>query len=297
MADFITQFAADEGVSRDNFNSRIAEANAGLTTVQGAAAAAQTTANTAVSNAATAKTAADNAAAAAAVAQTTADGKSPVSHTHTPAAIGTIRVYTSLSELGLTESNATINNIVAAMADNTELLVLSATTGASTGLVPGTYGVLSVTKCNENYVEFEYQRSGGELWRGYYNYAAGTKWSGWRKIDTSAPPTWYNLAPSSGWTVGTAGFRYCKKEGGTVFLTGSLIKSSTPASGETIAILPAGFRPAVYVSFVMVQLTGWRTVMCVEPSGVVRFYNSVIPSGWVTTDDTVINVSFPAATA
>ena len=82
MADFITQFAADEGVSRDNFNSRIAAANAGLTTVQGAAAAAQTTANTAVTNAATAKTAADNAAAAAAAAQTTADGKAPTLHTH-----------------------------------------------------------------------------------------------------------------------------------------------------------------------------------------------------------------------
>ncbi len=82
MADFITQFAADEGVSRDNFNNRITEANTALATVQGAAAAAQTTANTAVTNAATAKTAADNAAAAAAAAQTTANGKANASHTH-----------------------------------------------------------------------------------------------------------------------------------------------------------------------------------------------------------------------
>lgn len=87
LADFITQFAADEGVSRDNFNSKIAEVNAGLTTVQGAAVAAQTTANTAVSNAAAAKTAADNAAAAAATAQTTANGKAAASHTQGAATI------------------------------------------------------------------------------------------------------------------------------------------------------------------------------------------------------------------
>ncbi|MEA5136434.1 MAG: hypothetical protein VB035_09905 [Candidatus Fimivivens sp.] len=82
MADFITQFAADEGVSRQNFNNRITQANTALSTAQSAAAAAQTTANTAVTNAAAAKTAADNAAAAAAAAQTTANGKANASHTH-----------------------------------------------------------------------------------------------------------------------------------------------------------------------------------------------------------------------
>ena len=54
MADFITQFTAEEYVNRDNFNSRITQANTGLATVQSAAAAAQQTAN----------------------------GKAPVSHTH-----------------------------------------------------------------------------------------------------------------------------------------------------------------------------------------------------------------------
>lgn len=48
MADFITQFTAEEYVNRDNFNSRITQANTGLTTVQNAAVAAQTTANNAV---------------------------------------------------------------------------------------------------------------------------------------------------------------------------------------------------------------------------------------------------------
>ena len=87
MADFITQFAADEGVSRQNFNNRITQANTALTTVQSAAATAQTTANTAVTNAATAKTAADNAAAAAAAAQTTANGKANASHTQGAATV------------------------------------------------------------------------------------------------------------------------------------------------------------------------------------------------------------------
>ena len=82
MADFITQFAADEGVSRDNFNSRIAEANTALTDVQDAAATAQGTANTTVTDAAAAQAAADDAADAAAAAQTTANGKANASHTH-----------------------------------------------------------------------------------------------------------------------------------------------------------------------------------------------------------------------
>lgn len=82
MADFITQFAADEGVSRDNFNSRISETNTALTTVEGKANAAQSTANTAASNAAAAQTTANNAATAAAAAQTTANGKANASHTH-----------------------------------------------------------------------------------------------------------------------------------------------------------------------------------------------------------------------
>ena len=69
MADFITQFAADEGVSRDNFNSRISEANTALTTVEGKAHAAQSTANTAVSNAAAAQTTANTAVTNAATAQ------------------------------------------------------------------------------------------------------------------------------------------------------------------------------------------------------------------------------------
>ena len=77
LADFITTFAADEGVSRQNFNNRITQANTGLSTVQSATAAAQTTANTAVSNAA----------AAAAAAQTTANGKANASHTQGAATI------------------------------------------------------------------------------------------------------------------------------------------------------------------------------------------------------------------
>ena len=77
MADFIITFAADEGVSRQNFNNRITQANTGLSTVQSATAAAQTTANTAVSNAA----------AAAAAAQTTANGKANASHTQGAATI------------------------------------------------------------------------------------------------------------------------------------------------------------------------------------------------------------------
>ena len=49
MADFITQFPANEVVSRENFNSRISQANTALITIHNAAAEAQTTAHGKVS--------------------------------------------------------------------------------------------------------------------------------------------------------------------------------------------------------------------------------------------------------
>ena len=116
MADFITQFAADEGVSRQNFNNRITQANTALSTAQSAAAAAQTTANTAVTNAAAANTAADNAAAAAATAKTTADGKAPASHTHTAGQVtaGTLGGKVLASDASVADLGAPqVRNIIA----------------------------------------------------------------------------------------------------------------------------------------------------------------------------------------
>lgn len=98
MADYITQFAADEGVSRDNFNSRITEANAALQTAQdmadtavGNAAAAQTTANTAVTNAATAQSGVNaiNSAAGAANGIATLDASAKVTAAQASAAVQT----------------------------------------------------------------------------------------------------------------------------------------------------------------------------------------------------------------
>ncbi len=163
------------------------------------------------------------------------------------------------------------------------------------------YGNLHVYRANVNRVDFRFDASGpaGNRYVGFFNSGNGD-WMGWVRQATIALPTWYNLAPASGYTVGTALFKYCKDGGGTVHLTGAVQKGSVPASSETIAILPEGFRPGNYISFVVAQLSGatgavWNTVCCVEPSGIVRFFAGTLPPNFSTAKDLVINVSFPAA--
>lgn len=94
MADLVTQFAATEGVSRDNFNSRISRINSGFSGLQTDVKIAQSTANTAKSNAAKAQTTANTAVSkadvaktAANTAQSTANNKAPIA---TPIFTGTV---------------------------------------------------------------------------------------------------------------------------------------------------------------------------------------------------------------
>ena len=247
MADFITQFTAEEYVSRDNFNSRIAEANAALS------------------------------------------NKAPAGY-----GLGaTSKDISNQDWLDILAQNAggwySGSNVVNAPT------TIDGGTGWYTFIINPFPDVLNTEQYQTCIAISAYYK------KIYFGRRYAGLWGGWVEIATTVPPTWYNLTPASGYTVGTAYLRYCKDGGGTVLLTGAVQKSSAPTSGETMMILPEGFRPANYVSFVVAQLAGatvapWCSVCCVEPSGAVRFYSGTTPPNFATNKDLVINVAFPAAT-
>lgn len=90
-------------------------------------------------------------------------------------------IYSSLSELGLTEATATAESIVNAMADNSMLLhKLGSTATSATLQFPYNYSMLKVTKMSASYVSFECIGTGNlPTYYAYYNGGATTKWSGW----------------------------------------------------------------------------------------------------------------------
>lgn len=106
--------------------------------------------------------------------------------------VGALKVYTSFSELGLSEATATAKSVVNAMANNSILLVSCSLTPTDTALkFPVRYGLFRVIKVSNYYAEFSYNgNSGGNLsgsygipYVGFYNEASGNApWTGWVEL-------------------------------------------------------------------------------------------------------------------
>ncbi|MFV0497502.1 MAG: hypothetical protein ACK5L0_04915 [Candidatus Fimivivens sp.] len=174
---------------------------------------------------------------------------------------------------------------------NASCIIITESGNGEAQTIPGQFRIQTIHGRYNNQV---FRRFSGEP-------ASGKEsWGTWVQFATNMPPTWYNLTPSNDWTVGSAGLRYCKDGGGTVFLTGAVRKSSALISGETLMVLPEGFRPVNYIGFVVAQLSGttgaaWTTTCVVDTYGVVRFFEGTAPPNFSAAKDLVINVSFPAA--
>ena len=113
-----------------------------------------------------------------------------------PSDIGALKIYTNITDLGLTEASATAEQIALAMSDNSMLLHTASGTATSSALsFPVNWGLLRVIKRTSSYVEFDYN-SGTQSWSSYYNHgsSSGTKWYGWRKNITSDVKT-YDIVP------------------------------------------------------------------------------------------------------
>lgn len=106
--------------------------------------------------------------------------------------VGALKVYTSFSELGLSEATATAKSVVNAMANNSILLVSCTLTPTDTALkFPIRYGLFRVIKVSNYYAEFSYNgNSGSNLsgsygipYVGFYNEASGNApWTGWVEL-------------------------------------------------------------------------------------------------------------------
>lgn len=125
-----------------------------------------------------------------------------------------IKVYKSLSELGLTEATATPEAIVKAMADNSMLTYTMSGDAMTSALAPPfAWGFLRVHKINNSYAMFECQNSAInkslQLASGYYNVGnVNAQWSGWHKVadadkylplDGSVPMSGANLLIGTGY--------------------------------------------------------------------------------------------------
>ena len=153
-------------------------------------------------------------------------------------------IYTSLESLGLTESNATIQSIIAAMADNTLLAASCGTDGYDAGWLPASYGFLRIQKITVYHTMLEYQiiYPNARIWRGYYNAASvGSEWSGWEMISIATPPQEHEISFRSGWSNAAKSTYYKTQEGSCVI--NCAVYGTGVASDNFIATLPAGFRP------------------------------------------------------
>lgn len=101
--------------------------------------------------------------------------------------VDSIKLYTSLSELGLTDATAKPISIVLAMESSSMLL---AQVGSGADNFPTSSGLLTVIKRSNNYARFEWQShnnsdlqdDNGILYVGYYNGAKSTPWTGWHEV-------------------------------------------------------------------------------------------------------------------
>lgn len=155
-------------------------------------------------------------------------------------------IYTSLESLGLTESNATIQSIIAAMADNTLLAAPCGTDGYDAGWLPASYGFLRIQKITVYHTMLEYQiiYPNARIWRGYYNAASvGSEWSGWEMISIATPPQVRNFTLQSGFSANGDCTFFVTQES-IVFLAGG-VSGTLPANQDTqIGTLPTDARPA-----------------------------------------------------
>lgn len=97
--------------------------------------------------------------------------------------VGALKIYSTLSALGLTEATATAEAIVNAMEPYSVLFHSCGETATTAALAfPFTYGFLRVEKPASNgYVNFEYTGiTDSKHYFGYYNHGTTQKWSGWR---------------------------------------------------------------------------------------------------------------------
>lgn len=94
--------------------------------------------------------------------------------------------------------------------------------------------------------------------RTFVNVTYAGAWVGWRELAPATPPQEYDMPLDSGWTtVPSSHCVYSKDQFGMVRITLAAMPDEPVSENTRIAVLPAGFRPAVTVyRFPVVSTTG-----------------------------------------
>lgn len=152
--------------------------------------------------------------------------------------------YTSLTQINVTSGSETIESIVEALPDNSNLVYSVST--AEESIYPTNYGLVTVTKLTNGRTKFEFISTIGTVYVGMYNVGADSPWTGWKKVynevskptpaDIGAAASSHNHSASN-ITSGTLPVA----RGGT----GNTSVDTTPTSGSTKMVTSGGVYTAL----------------------------------------------------
>lgn len=124
--------------------------------------------------------------------------------------------------------------------------------------------------------------------------------AGWQKLATATPPQEFSLPLSAGWETQSGGdAKYFKTQEDIVHVSMNVKSNAAVAAGDTIATLPAGFRPASQLKIpIICKVSGQGALKFghfdVGHDGGIRIYDAVTGSE-IVTEIAVAPFAFDAA--
>ena len=125
-------------------------------------------------------------------------------------------------------------------------------------------------------------------------------WTEWRKLAFATPPQEFSLPLSAGWETQSGGdAKYFKTQEDIVHVSMNVKSNAAVAAGDTIATLPAGFRPASQLKIpIICKVSGQGALKFghfdVGHDGGIRIYDAVTGSE-IVTEIAVAPFAFDAA--
>ena len=125
-------------------------------------------------------------------------------------------------------------------------------------------------------------------------------WKPWRLLATATPPQEFSLPLSAGWETQSGGdAKYFKTQEDIVHVSMNVKSNAAVAAGDTIATLPAGFRPASQLKIpIICKVSGQGALKFghfdVGHDGGIRIYDAVTGSE-IVTEIAVAPFAFDAA--
>lgn len=122
----------------------------------------------------------------------------------------------------------------------------------------------------------------------------------WDEIATATPPQKFSLPLSAGWETQSGGdAKYFKTQEDIVHVSMNVKSNAAVAAGDTIATLPAGFRPASQLKIpIICKVSGQSALKFghfdVTTNGAIRIYDAVTGSE-IVTEIAVAPFTFDAA--